>query len=60
MKINELKNEVDELVQQMDELRTENKLIKRQKAIQDRQLDRYEGQEGEMPQVHTWISNYIP
>ncbi|KAK2159587.1 hypothetical protein LSH36_150g02011 [Paralvinella palmiformis] len=51
MKINELRSENENLLQQVAELQKENKTLLRQQRITDKQLERYEGQESEVPQL---------
>ena len=49
LKINELRNEVDDLNNQLVELQQENKDLKRQHIVREKQLVRYEDQEHDVP-----------
>jgi DNA repair ATPase RecN len=51
IKINELKNVLEDMNQQMGELKAENKLLKRQQHIQNRTIDRYEDQENDVSSI---------
>ncbi len=51
LKINELKNELEEVNTQVVELRSENKVLKKQLYLQDKQLVRYEGEQSDMPAI---------
>ena len=51
IKINELKNEVEDLNLQLREIRNENKLLSRQQKLNERALDKYELQENDMPSM---------
>ena len=49
IKINELRSESETMNAQVTELRKENKMLMKQQKVADRQLDRYEGQEYDLP-----------
>ena len=49
IKINELKNEVEDVNQQLIELKAENKTLKRQQFLQERALVRFEDKENDLP-----------
>ncbi|XP_067951080.1 lebercilin-like [Watersipora subatra] len=51
LKINELRNEIDTLMKSLNEIRSENKALKRDNVLQNKQLDRLQDQEGELPQM---------
>lgn len=44
-------NEIDLLMKQLDEIRRENKSLKRDNVLQTKQLDKFQDQEGELPQL---------
>ena len=48
LKVNELRNRVEELSQQLYEVERENKLLKRQNVIKDRVIDKHEGDDSEV------------
>ncbi len=48
LKVNDLRNKVEELSQQLYEVERENKLLKRQNVMKDRVIDKHEGEEGEV------------
>ena len=51
IKINELKNELEDVNQQLLDLRAENKRILRQQVIQEKALNKYEDTEHDMPHI---------
>ncbi len=51
IKINELRNETEDLKTTVVELQQENKMIKRTNALHEKALGKYENQESDMPQV---------
>lgn len=51
IKINELKNALESMNSQMQELKQENKLLKRQQHMQNRTIDRYEDQENDVSSI---------
>ena len=48
LKVNELRNRVEELNQQLYEVERENKLLKRQNVMKDRVIDKHEGEDSEV------------
>lgn len=51
IKINELKNEMEDMSKQLIELQTENRNLKRERHIREKQLDKYAYQENDMGNV---------
>ena len=51
IKINEMKNEIEELVVQLTEMKQENKMLKRLQFRQEKALEHYTGQENDLPQL---------
>ncbi|ELU05266.1 hypothetical protein CAPTEDRAFT_225671 [Capitella teleta] len=51
IKINELKNALEDMNQQMLELKQENKIMKRQQHLHNRTIDRYEDQENDVTAI---------
>ena len=50
-RINELRNQSEELTILVNELKLENKSLKRQQKLQDKALEKYEGQENDMSSI---------
>lgn len=46
-----LQNEIDTLMKALDEIRRENKSLKRDNVLQNKQLGKLQDQEGELPQM---------
>lgn len=44
-----LQNEIDILMKSLEEIRRENKSLKRDNVLQTKQLDKFQDQEGELP-----------
>lgn len=59
IKINELKNEIESVSQHHNEIQTENKLLKRQLAMQNRALNKYEDSESDISTVMSRHSNEV-
>ncbi|XP_013403261.1 lebercilin isoform X5 [Lingula anatina] len=51
LKISEMRNEIEDMHQQIADLKLENKTLKRLQAKQDRELQRFEDKESDLPQL---------
>ena len=56
LKINELRNKVEELSQQLYNVERENKLLKRQNVIKDRVIDKHEGDDSEVSRDSKYVN----
>ena len=51
VKLNDYKNEIEDLRSKLHDMCVENKTLKRQSHLQNRALEKYEGQENELPHL---------
>ncbi|XP_074662185.1 uncharacterized protein LOC141914786 isoform X1 [Tubulanus polymorphus] len=59
LRANELRNHIDELTNQISELKDENKLLKLTERRQDKALQRFEGKESDLSNIVTRHTNEI-
>lgn len=59
LRINELRNNMEDLVKQIEDLRDENKLLKKTQHRQEKALNRFEDSESDLPQIMQRHSNEV-